>query len=1056
MMPVEDPADAGVAPSEAMAAEALIQRYTALASDILLPDVATVLHCIKEAVLDDVDPPLSAPTGSPTLVGGGEEVLHGDRAARELLLAAFDVAEHLGEAEAVRTVGGAQMQITIARRMREPLWELPRALSAGAVPALQSLAPWQVGVQQTELQSFSDFSPGDVQRARVLLAFEEMLAEVPAAAPGSFTLKDRRVSEHLPPAVLRERVSGLMRRGPEVYRRYLVGEDVLLLALHHFTPRRRRARRRWCMADAARSRRRLGRFDAPLPLGLRTPRTARVAAAAPDDPEASFERVVHTSDCFFPADHSLLFVHEDAGGARWVSAHVGDALLGLRGRTFVAELPDGSRAVAAVADPPLRKPDGFGNVVLSHTLPSGLVVEHHSRGEVTMRYASACRRSLAPGGADEVRRTVCGLGMVMVFKRAGGYEALHPDGSVTVSDDGGEMTHHSVEGGAVLRRAAGASEWTLLETRAACSYTDAATSGRVTLLPHGVSVQQLPNGDRSVVHADGTALLHRKAKNLLLVSSPGYPPVEIDLTVQRQAAKHADGERIAMSKRGKQTRLRTALSNGAAIEVSYDSRVTSKVCGAVAATHCDRSEILLAEDGSVIYRPPWLWRPPGDAALDGVASEPDATIGAYAFDLSSARLSLDDGEHNEFSISVDGFEMDLAGEQDGVAAEPLVNRPLQPALFVLHRDGSGEELLSEEAEEAFLGSVAASGGRIRRRGAAAAHGDPEDLGYEVEEFEEHLPVRCRAAGCFVGDWGQWPSAPDVPVHASPCFRRGDEQESLRELCSVRRWMRRPPMSDAGAASVAQSVAQWQRWTESRAADAVRFAVDDPRDEEQLAREALVRKRLKKVYRAARAQRRREREKACRAQEQGARLQAIEEGAGTAVQVAEDDAGDADDLDLSDSEDEVMEQGAVPDVVFLECAAAIARFSEAGDAGVPRDRLRHCVVQVTGAGLTAAEIDALLEKERGSISYGPLYNVEDLHRLVASVAGGRDASQNAGTVFDAEVRAAAERRAAAAWVAKGGGEADEESPREGGRAAETFDLGDAPRLRGASSRQALLP
>lgn len=55
-----------------------------------------------------------------------------------------------------------------------------------------------------------------------------------------------------------------------------------------------------------------------------------------------------------------------------------------------------------------------------------------------------------------------------------------------------------------------------------------------------------------------------------------------------------------------------------------------------------------------------------------------------------------------FPTQSDGVTIDLAGETIGVRSDALVNDPLEPRLFVYHRDGSALELLRNDDSQKWL------------------------------------------------------------------------------------------------------------------------------------------------------------------------------------------------------------------------------------------------------------------------------------------------------------------------------------------------------------------
>ena len=97
----------------------------------------------------------------------------------------------------------------------------------------------------------------------------------------------------------------------------------------------------------------------------------------------------------------------------------------------------------------------------------------------------------------------------------------------------------------------------------------------------------------------------------------------------------------------------------------------------------------------------------GSRVLSEALSEPDTTSGAFFADCYNGILTTSDPENNIFTINVDGnFDLDLAGEDvEDVKTPAIINKPIEPRLFVLDGDGYGYEYLRSADVEEYLRKI---------------------------------------------------------------------------------------------------------------------------------------------------------------------------------------------------------------------------------------------------------------------------------------------------------------------------------------------------------------
>ena len=65
------------------------------------------------------------------------------------------------------------------------------------------------------------------------------------------------------------------------------------------------------------------------------------------------------------------------------------------------------------------------------------------------------------------------------------------------------------------------------------------------------------------------------------ISAPGFTKVELDIDVDENASRHANGLRIALSKGGMQKRVGCVFADGTIVEAMYNTKFTASVNGSL-------------------------------------------------------------------------------------------------------------------------------------------------------------------------------------------------------------------------------------------------------------------------------------------------------------------------------------------------------------------------------------------------------------------------------------------------------------------------------------------
>lgn len=66
---------------------------------------------------------------------------------------------------------------------------------------------------------------------------------------------------------------------------------------------------------------------------------------------------------------------------------------------------------------------------------------------------------------------------------------------------------------------------------------------------------------------------------------------QVDVEIQEMCSKHAMRKPVTITRGGNRARLRVVMPNGGVTLVTYDTRVTSRVCGRVIYVHSDNTEV---------------------------------------------------------------------------------------------------------------------------------------------------------------------------------------------------------------------------------------------------------------------------------------------------------------------------------------------------------------------------------------------------------------------------------------------------------------------------------
>jgi hypothetical protein len=199
--------------------------------------------------------------------------------------------------------------------------------------------------------------------------------------------------------------------------------------------------------------------------------------------------------------------------------------------------------------------------------------------------------------------------------------------------------------------------------------TDTLVLSKVVVRNDGTRIITETDGTRRVEHHDGTVIMvqaggdpddrsNEEDWGFVTVRCPGYATVEIDIDVAMNADTHASGGRIALTKGGLQKRSVVTMEDGSSVVVSYNTKFTATVNGAVKLVKPNGVEVVAHDDLTVQMSTGDLQSAMEEARREAAAStvisegrsEKDLTAGAYFADLKKGHVWSADPEHNELEL----------------------------------------------------------------------------------------------------------------------------------------------------------------------------------------------------------------------------------------------------------------------------------------------------------------------------------------------------------------------------------------------------------------------
>lgn len=601
---------------------------------------------------------------------------------------------------------------------------------------------------------------------------------------------------------------------------------------------------------------------------------------------------------------------------------------------FCASFDDNSQLLVCIGPSQEKKPDRFPTISVTNSFPTGLTVTACSDGSVVQRYvATLSSPSSLDAQSREIYRLTVGRGTVVRQFATGERVVLLATGDV----------HHFARRERSRRSEQGDSTNDDDDlNQKPVRVVDPATNALVEKRANGAVVVTHIDGSRATYHTDGTRMFTNARRTHVLVTKAGFADVCVDIVVNVAAQRHARGERVAVAKGGLRTRATVAVYDGTRIQVGYNTKVVAQVNGRVTTWKPSGVCVVAKDSGRVEYQPP------------AVTVEDDADLnvtshrGVYYFDCTLGSFDVCDHDENRFAVAFTDrgprVSVDLAGvvsDADAakynvapIPATAVVNDPIEPHVLVLNGDGTGCELLRPRDVDAFLRLVDTSDSCRE----VSATGDPHRVFFQpllsppvtVMAGDAELHAAFQRLACSV----------NAAVTFLDHFYVRTPPPLLAQFTVVRTLEQLSPLSAVELVAMDTALRAWRDWRDARAHHMEQYTVADPRDADAAAQQAAVQRKVVVAYKAARARKKLERQRAREATrvaasvametvQEGNEPHADDQGDHDSGGDSDSDGGDAFDYSSSESSSDDLNDSVDDPAELLWTAFAAADVTSAG-------------------------------------------------------------------------------------------------------------------------------
>lgn len=797
--------------------------------------------------------------------------------------------------------------------IEKTMWQRANLLGVGndgrkGMPQRAELSEPERSVCDTELSSFFTsprLSCAMVHRTRQLLQIEEMLG-----SSWRGHLQSRAYSESLARTILPQRIAQVLRETPlDTQFSYYAPTDSLLVACLPKIESGRLKVSTWTARNHVRHQPVYGDWK----------REQRGNAVPGAFKAMSFDQLALKSWSMYPADHSVIQLHQTSRGHVWLTVHRNGMAVGLRPGTektgnvlsrvksverhrpaevkpnsnsvynFIASFQDDSTLYTSEGKRSFpKKPDQLSTIVVTNSFPSGLIVSTRSDGCVIQRYShtlKACGRSsttdctsrleeqdieiatkqLQEYEEEETYRMVYGNGSVLRTLRCGRREVLLANGIVRILCPGENDLQKSKMPARIYAK--------VVSTRK----VDPETNALIEKHSNGVVLVTCTSGARVTYHVDGTRMYMNAARTHILVKKQSFADVCIDIKVNGTAQSHASGKRVTIEKKGLQVRSVVNVYDGTKIEIGYNTKVTAQVNGRVT-TRKPSGQVIVAKDSGRVEMSLSV-----DQSIKSAQDDDDRDVtdhtGVYYFDCHHARFQLSDSEHNSFRVDLRGKKeeptviVNLAGEVseeesaryniESIPARAVINKPIEPYIFLLNGDGTGVEMLRPQDIADFMDDVPP-------KDQVKHHQDIDAIASRLHVFLRKLSASTDfQRHCFLMnnptlDEEMLQLQRPVGVAGKYLVSYFDEFQhtSAQHQCTmVRRVEQIQPLSTDELEEMHNGWAKWVDWQKDREAEKKGYQVESSRQFEVIAQELVMQKKVLAAYKQSCVRKKMARQKA---------------------------------------------------------------------------------------------------------------------------------------------------------------------------------------------------
>ena len=554
------------------------------------------------------------------------------------------------------------------------------------------------GLKEAEFKTFCQLDRVSVDHHRVLREFCQIIneASVSSSAAKKMRVMERKYVEDLSHELLAQVLEEQIVTDPETVLRYSPDFDCLLVVVFHCIPAERVVTRQYSPENTA-SFRPIFR-DWPF-LDLHRQRSSF------DVSRSELECLEGSAQFMYPCDRRAIVVEKRSSDQVWCTVRGEHGQFGLRkgqgSSSFFASFSNDSFMECRPLQIKSKKPDSYGYVAMVNTIESGLTVETQTTGSIIQAFNAKSKQL----PTEEENRCILGDASVIRRFHDGSIQILYANGDVAdIAHDSKRAKVASFrDGGTVYEKRLGRAEQIPVPQTGPVvdTWVDPAARCAVKQRFDGVKLYNYEDGSVRLVFADGTSIL--KFQGRICVAKQGMATVVIDVDTEKTAEEHSQGHQVDVSQGACKVRSLTTMPDGTQIEIKYDTRVTAQVNGSIVTSKPDGTVVEIGDDLAVRVQP-WDYFPNlenfSTLEIDNQrARTGNSDLGKYVFDLRSASLTIRDFKDNVFtvrnSLSYGSIQahIELAGRVNSVP--PIVDDPWQPRLFVIHRDGSGCEILQD-------------------------------------------------------------------------------------------------------------------------------------------------------------------------------------------------------------------------------------------------------------------------------------------------------------------------------------------------------------------------